>query len=139
MVLRKEVRAHARGGFTLMEMLVVVAILVVLAGAAVPIYMQYLDDAKVSRARIDVKMLTDACNAYKLKYGEFPQNLGQLIQPPDGAKAYMEPTALVDPWNREYQYNPEGPNNSATGKPDIWSTGPKLNDPNSMIGNWTGH
>ena len=46
----RDYRATARGGFTLMELLVVVAILVVLAGAAVPIYMTYLENAKKSTA-----------------------------------------------------------------------------------------
>ncbi len=46
-----------RGGFTLMELLVVVAILVVLAGAAVPMYMKYLDESKRRLAWTNAKTI----------------------------------------------------------------------------------
>lgn len=130
-------RAVARGGFTLMEMLVVVAILVVLAGAAVPIYMTQLENAKKDRARVDVLTLTKTCEMYKIKFGDFPTSLETLTQPtPDGGGAYLEISGLLDPWNREYQYAPQGQHNAATGKPDIWSQGPNVADPNGAIGNW---
>ena len=48
---RRETRAAARAAFTLMEMLVVVAILVVLAGAGGVIYMRYLEDARRDTAK----------------------------------------------------------------------------------------
>lgn len=136
MVLRRQVRAEARGGFTLMEMLVVVAILVVLAGAAVPIYMRYLDDAKKDRARLDVKTIATVVETYKVKYGDYPASLAELVQPPDGAQPYIDATSLIDPWGREYQYAPQGPNNAHLGRPDVWSLGPRLNDPTGIIGNW---
>ena len=53
--------AARRSAFTLMEMLVVVAILVVLAGAAVPIYMRYLNEAKKDRARIERQDVDGNC------------------------------------------------------------------------------
>jgi general secretion pathway protein G len=132
------VQTLSRGGFTLMEMLVVVAILVVLAGAAVPIYLKYLDEAKIDRARVDCKTLEGACLAYKLKHGDFPPSLLALTQPaPDGGLPSFEPGALQDPWQREYQYAAQGPHMSGYGKPDIWSLGPRPNDPNGIIGNWS--
>ncbi len=54
-MLMRDRRAQLRGGFTLMELLVVVAILVVLAGAAVPIYTRYLENSKKDRAWQDTK------------------------------------------------------------------------------------
>jgi general secretion pathway protein G len=136
-MLQRERHAAVRGGFTLMEMLVVVAILVVLAGAAVPIYMKYLDDAKIDRAKMDVQTLTQTCQTYYVKHGDYPASLDALTQPPpEGGLPYLEATSLVDPWNRPYQYTAQGQHNAALGKPDIWSLGPRPNDPNGMIGNW---
>ena len=73
--------AARRSAFTLMEMLVVVAILVVLAGAAVPIYMRYLNEAKKDRARIDVKTLTEIVESYRIKYNDYPATLAVPAQP----------------------------------------------------------
>jgi general secretion pathway protein G len=133
----RENRAVVRGGFTLMEMMVVVMILVVLAGTAVPLYLKYLDDARINRAKTDVRTLTTAASAYKAKYGEYPASLRAMTTvEPDGTAPTLEESALVDPWFREYQYAAQGPHNQMYGKPDIWSQGPNPGNPNGQIGNW---
>jgi general secretion pathway protein G len=128
----RSIRATARGGFTLMELLVVVAILVVLAGAAVPIYMTYLDQAKKSTAWTNAKTLSTVCETYKITNGQYPGSLHELAHPSDGSKPLVEEVTLLDPWKREYGYDPAGPH-STVGKPDIWSTGENGNE---QIGNW---
>jgi len=134
-MLVRERNAAVRGGFTLMEMLVVVAILVILAGAAVPIYMRYLDEAKVSRAKVDIKAIEDCCKAYYLKNQEYPPQLAMLTQQQtDGTKPYLEPDSIYDPWKRPYGYDPTGARNAGN-KPDIWSEGPPGGQA-SQIGNW---
>jgi general secretion pathway protein G len=136
MVVRQR-SGHVRGGFTLMEILVVVAIIVVLAGAAVPLYMRFLDQSKVDRARIDCNSLSQMAEAYKLRYGDFPASLDILAQPQqDGSPPYIPPSGLVDPWGRRYEYAPQGQHNALLQKPDIWTQGPKPGDPNGMVGNW---
>src|SRR5262249_56744489 len=83
MTLRTKSRVVSRAAFTLMEMLVVVAILVVLAGAAIPIYLSYLDGARRDRARIDVTNLERAVDAYAAQHGgQYPESLPQLTGPP---------------------------------------------------------
>jgi len=69
-----------RGGYTLMEMLVVVAIIVVLAGAGGVIYMRNLEDAKKSTARSKCKLLAQQVAAYQLKNGDYPASLQALTQ-----------------------------------------------------------
>src|SRR5712692_8182197 len=110
---RRDKHAVVRGGFTLMEVLVVVAIIVVLAGVAVPMYMRYLDDAKINRAKVDVKTIANTCETYKLQYGDLPASLEVLTQPtPDGRPPYLEMSSLLDPWNNPYVYNAQGPNHN---------------------------
>jgi general secretion pathway protein G len=129
-------RALRRGGFTLMEVLVVVAILVIMAGTGGVIYINYLQKAKMDRAKMDVQALTVAVQAYEANYGNLPTSLQQLTQlMPDGTKATVEASQLLDPWGNMYQYNPQGTHHGATGKPDIWSQGPP-NGNGQMIGNW---
>jgi len=105
-MIRRPTEALARSAFTLMEMLVVVAILVVLAGAAVPIYLNYLDNAKRDRVKIDVKNLEIAVEAYYTKTGEYPQTLEALTQPDETGKASLEHESIMDPYGQPYMYNP---------------------------------
>ena len=127
-------RAGVRGGFTLMEMLVVVAIIVLLAAMAAPIVMGRLEQAKIDRAKVDCRSIAEMVEMYQLKYGEFPPTLEALAQPgADGTKPFIEARHLLDPWNRQYQYAPNGPHNQVTGKPDVWTIGPN----GQQIGNWT--
>jgi general secretion pathway protein G len=128
-MIRRQTQTLARAAFTLMEMLVVVAILVVLAGAAVPIYLNYLENAKRDRVKIDIKTLEQAVEAYYTRQGDYPPSLEALTQPaPDGTKATLEPDAILDPWRQPYQYSPANVNPN-TGRPIITSTHPGL--PNS--------
>lgn len=122
-----------RSGFTLMEVLVVVAILVILAGTASIFVFRYLEDANTNRAQADLRTLTAACTAYKIRNGDFPESLMELWQPSDGStKPYVESeAALLDPWRKPYQYDPTGPNNGGR-NPDIWTTTPD----GQVIGNW---
>jgi general secretion pathway protein G len=137
MILRRDKHAVVRGGFTLMELMVVVAIIVVLAGVAVPLYMGRLEDAKKDRAKVDVKTIAQQCEVYRIKYGDFPAGLAMLAQPtPDGGIAFMEPSSLIDPWGHEYQYQAQGQHNAQYGRPDVWSMGPTP-DGAHVIGNWS--
>ena len=131
---RAAARSTFRAGFTLMELLVVVALLVVLAGTGGVIYMNYLEGAKEDVARTQVHELTQAAEAYRIRYGEYPQSLAALTQPGPDGRATLEPSALVDPWQRPYQYVHPGQHHPTTGKPDIWSGG---KDGNVQIGNWS--
>ena len=122
-----------RGGFTLMEILVVVAIIVVLAGAAVPMYMKYLEDAKLDRAWQDSVTIAHAAEAYKLQHGgNPPESLQVLAQVDENGHAVLEPKNLIDPWMKEYQYSPQGTHGN-TDKIEVWSTGPRGS---SIIGSW---
>jgi general secretion pathway protein G len=134
MIQRSPQRAEVRAGFTLMEMLVVVAIIVLLAAMAVPLVMGRLEEAKISRAKVDAKTIAEACEMYQLKYGNLPNTLEELTMPgADGSKPFLETKHLLDPWSRQYQYLVNGPHNVVSGKPDVWSAGP---NGNMQYGNW---
>jgi general secretion pathway protein G len=133
-MLRRDKHAEIRGGFTLMEVLVVVAIIVILAGAAVPLFMNRLEESKRRMAWVNAKTLTQATEQYKLNLGDYPTSLTELVQPPNGGAAYVEAKDLVDPWAHEYQY--AYPGQHSAGKPDVWSAGGRVGDPNGVVGNW---
>src|SRR5438552_13325601 len=118
-------RSRSRG-FTLMEILLVLAILVVL-GAMVGVgYSRVQVNAMKSAARTQVGLLEDATKLYILDVGSPPSSLDSLITlPPDLSNPnkwqgpYLEKQTLpVDPWNNPYQYEVTDPTN---GKFRIWS------------------
>jgi general secretion pathway protein G len=129
-------RSARRSAFTLLEVLVVVAILVVLAGVASVYVFRYLDDSKKDRVKVDLQALTKACEAYKLRNDDFPPSLSVLVQPTDGGKPFLDggPQALNDPWGKPYQYDPSGGNSGGL-KPDISTTSPD----GVQINNWSGN
>ncbi len=93
-----------RAGFTLLEILVVVAIVVTMAAVAGVGVFRYLEESKMSRAQLDVKALEKAVKAYQIKNDNNPPAwLEDALRYIDNATE----ANLKDPWNKPYQYNPE--------------------------------
>jgi general secretion pathway protein G len=101
-------------GFTLIEVLVVVAILAVLAAIVVPRIMDRPDEAKRVAAKADIGAIVQALKLYRLDNGGYPttdQGLLALVQRPTtnpvpgnwNAKGYLE-RLPKDPWGSDYQY-----------------------------------
>jgi general secretion pathway protein G len=133
MVLRSG-RKQTRRGFTLMEVLVVVAILVILASLASVGVFYYLEQSKENAALIGVQTLDKAVNSYAISHnGTHAESLDQLTVPEEGKPASLEPSALIDPWGRRYVYEPN--TRSRTGKPLIYSLGANPGS-SRQIRNW---
>jgi general secretion pathway protein G len=134
-VRRKVGRELARRGFTLMEILVVVAIIVMLAGISGFYVMERYEDARASNAKIKVKQLTQHADAWRLGNGDqYPPSLEALVQDqPNGGRPFALPEELMDPWGKPYQYDPSGGRNGGM-KPDIFTVTPR----GVTIGNWPG-
>jgi general secretion pathway protein G len=127
-------RTRRRSAFTLMEVLVVVAILVVLAGIGIGVFF-YLDTAKDKIALTQIKNIEIALESYKLmNNGQYPENLETLLEPHGDKPAPLSADQIMDPWQRPYvidlsQRHPK------THKPRIYSQGanPGVSQP---IANW---
>jgi general secretion pathway protein G len=130
-VLLRKVRINdPRAAFTLMEMLVVVAIIVMLAGLGTWGYMRYLETARLQKAKMDCVHISQAVEAYNLETGQFPSTLQELTQPVAGRKAFLEQNQLQDPWGKPYNFDPN--QQSATGKPKVFTIPPGGQE----INNW---
>lgn len=110
-------RRHAARGFTLIEMLVVIAIIAMLAGLVGPAVMNKLGGAKVKTAAIQIADLDKALEMYKLDVGRYPTNaegLQALVQRPGSATGwdgpYLKGSLPADPWGNAYRYANPGPN-----------------------------
>jgi general secretion pathway protein G len=100
--------ATRRAAFTLLEVLVVVAILVILAGVGVVATTRYLEDARKNRAQLQCKSLETAVEAYRANPqsgNQYPTQLQDLLVPPFGGTSYLKngEQDLIDPWNKQYQ------------------------------------
>lgn len=115
--------------FTLIEVMVVVAILAVLAALIVPQVMSRPDEARVVAARQDIGALLQALKLYRLdnlRYPSTEQGLGALLErptlppaPPNWkARGYLERLPR-DPWGHPYQYLYPG----LRGEIDVFSFG----------------
>ena len=101
-------------GFTLIEIMVVVVILGVLAAIIVPRFLGRPDEAKVTKAKVDIKSLEEAIGLYKLDNGSYPstdQGLKALVSKPEIGKiptkypdgGYLRKVP-VDPWGNAFLY-----------------------------------
>ena len=131
----QSIRFDRRAAFTQMEMLIVVAIIVALAGIGGFYLLGALSGGQKDAAKAQVKgALTQACQAYAIKHGNtFPDSLQQLLSKDEqGGGPYLESTdALLDPWGKQYQYDRSGTHNRGM-KPDIWTVAPD----GTQVGNW---
>lgn len=107
-----------QSGFTLLEMLVVLVIIGLLAGLVGPRIWGASDDAKITTAKTQIKMLKGALETMHLDIGRFPtaeEGLGLLHSPPMDERVkplwkgpYLDEAVPMDPWNSPYQYTLPG-------------------------------
>jgi len=108
-------------GFTLLELLVVLGIIVLLATLAAPQVLRYLGKARTDAARAQISAISTALELYALDNGSFPAQqvgLAALIKAPGGQPRWRGPylkraDGLIDPWGRPYQYRFPGRNGQA--------------------------
>lgn len=116
-------------GFTLLEILVVIAILGLLIGLVAPAALRQLGNARVSVAKQSIERIGSVLDMYKLDVGSYPtteQGLGALVDQPTGVTSWSGPYVKggvpVDPWNHQYVYR--NPSERAGHDFDLCSQGP---------------
>jgi general secretion pathway protein G len=136
-------REHERG-FTLVELLVVLAILGLLIGLVAPQVLKYLGRARSDAAHLDIENLSSALDLYKLDERHYPtqqEGLAALIERPAGSEGwngpYLKQKKLpTDPWGHPYIYRMPGEH----GEYDLYTLGadntPGGTGENQDVTNW---
>ena len=136
-------RSRYQRGLTLIEILVVLAIITMLAGLVGPTVLNQLGGAKTKTARIQIKDLEQAVEMYKLDVGRYPsdgEGLQALVESPGSADGwngpYLKSGVPLDPWKNEYLYANPG----SRAEIDIYSLGQDGTEggdgEDSDVGNW---
>jgi len=148
MFLRSSRRRRARddAGFTLIELMIVMAIIALLAAFVGPRFLGKKEQAEVQAARAQIEMFGTALDAYRLDVGRYPtteEGLDALIRKPASADRWDGPYLRkelipTDPWKKPYLYKSPGDH----GAYDILSYGadgvPGGEGNNRDIGSWEG-
>ncbi|MGH6611005.1 MAG: type II secretion system major pseudopilin GspG [Burkholderiaceae bacterium] len=138
------------GGFTLIEIMVVITILGVLAALIVPRVVGRTDDAKIAAAKQDIASIMQALKLYRLDNGRYPttdQGLQALITKPTTEPqpnnwkqgGYLDRSSVpTDPWGEPYKYLSPGIKSEI----DVFSlgrdraNGGEAQTPDADIGSW---
>jgi len=101
-------------GFTLVEMIVVIAIIGILATLVVVRYSGQTDQAKVAAARSQLAQIEGAVISFHSQVGRLPKDLGELVEQPSGVTHWQEGGYLKgksvprDPWGNDFVYKVSG-------------------------------
>lgn len=105
-----------QAGYSLLELLVVLAILALIIGIAAPRVMGYFAASKGKAAKIQIQNIVTTLDLYKMDNNAYPsetQGLKALVEKPDAATNWNGPyltraDGIVDPWGRPYIYKVPG-------------------------------
>ncbi len=109
-----ENKKHLRGAFSLIELMIAIAIIGVLVTVIGPNLMNFLNKSKISAAKSTLRTFEQAITMYQVDVGQYPSVLKDLVKQPTDeivAKKWQGPYIKrkdipLDPWGNKYQYQP---------------------------------
>ncbi|MEI9930342.1 MAG: type II secretion system major pseudopilin GspG [Rhizomicrobium sp.] len=123
----QKLRNRAEDGFTLLELLVVLAIMGMLAAIIAPQVIKYLGTSRTQTAKVQVQNIMQGLELFRVDVGRYPnqqEGLVALVNPTPTAPNWNGPylkkeSALQDPWGNPYLYQIPGQH----GEADVYSLG----------------
>ena len=89
---KKDLKTHS-SGFTLIEVMIVIAIMGILTSIGVPNYIKYREKARIAVAITEIKFIEKEIANFVVENGKLPEDLSEI-----------EMDKVLDPWGRPYQY-----------------------------------
>jgi general secretion pathway protein G len=136
-------RNPRRSGFTLMEILIVLAILAVIIGLVLPNFLGAQDRANKDAAKVAVAGVEKAADIYAAHHdGTFPTSIDAMLSNQGNDQQWSGPyldkgKVPNDPWGNPIQYTYPGTHQGVGDRPDIWSMGKdKQSNTADDVTNW---
>jgi len=127
---RRDKHLSKKSGFTMIEIILVVIIIGILAGIAIPRMGGKTEKAYLAQAKSNIVALSMAIQEFEMMNGDYPSSLEQLLDESKGGP-YMEKKSIpTDPWDKPFTYTAPGSHNSHTF--DLSCTSPK----GTVVNNW---
>ena len=130
---------NRRSGFTLIEILIAIAIITVFAATITVNLFSKVGESRQAKAKQDISTLVTALQIYKLDNFRYPSSLEALVTNADGGKRWKGPyieRLPADPWDAPYLYRNPGQNS----KVDVYTLGLDQqeggDDEAKDVGNW---
>lgn len=128
-----------RAGFTLIEILLVIGILVVLGGVSVGVYSKIKSNTDKKNAKLLVDSVCAQIDRFQIDMGRYPQGeegLKELVSSPEDEKdkekwagPYLKDSKIPsDPWGQELKYEKNEDSEGSSKPYKVWSTGPDKED-----------
>lgn len=112
---------HAKNGFTLIEIMIAIAIVAIMAATVGPALLNQLQKGRISSAKQGLRSINSAIELFNGEIGQYPESLKDLVRRPTNEEiaskwvnAYIkDEKQLNDPWGNKFQYqltpdNPDG-------------------------------
>ena len=101
-------KRRTKEAFTLIEVMLVVVIIGIIIGIAVPKISGRLGQATDVAARASLKAVEAAVQSYEMDHLRLPSSLDDLTKQKDGNGPYLKPSELMDPWSQKFKYSKGG-------------------------------
>ena len=95
---------YGRGAFTLIEVMIVVAILGILATVVTLKVGQYLSKARIKTAKVQMQEIMKALDLFKMDNKQYPESLEELLEKTEEHPEGLLGSIPLDPWGNEYEY-----------------------------------
>jgi general secretion pathway protein G len=101
-------RGRSEGGFSLVELLVVITIIGILATTVTVKVISVMSQARITKAKAEISEIKKAADMYRIQNGRWAESLEDLRQPSEknGGEAYID--IGRDPWGNEYYFERQG-------------------------------
>jgi general secretion pathway protein G len=123
-------------GFTLMELMIVLAIIVILVGMAAGIYTKTVQHARESVLKKDLQTMREAIDNYTLDKQQAPQSLQDLVDGHYLRQVPIDPINQQNDWVLHYGDAVLSPDQTGTGVDDVHSGSDQISSDGTAYSTW---